>query len=139
MLKWGKADASGLAAWRVIVEEMPELASDAKKFRFNPARDLRQAAFDLNGDRSPELFVSGTIDSFCGSAGCMTFVLGRGADRKWKIVCQTYAHYGVRGGDIRIEGAGESGWRNFVASSRVTWSKSADGSIECEESPAGRQ
>jgi hypothetical protein len=138
-LKWGKADASGLAAWRLVAEEMPDLAAEAKKIRFNPARDLRQASFDLDGDGRSEVFVSATIDSFCGSAGCMTFVLTRRADGKWKVVCQTYAHYGVSGGDIRIGLADVSGWKAFSATSQVTWEKGADGELSCKESQLRRR
>lgn len=138
-LKWGKADASGLAAWRVIAEKMPDLAAEAKKNRFNPARDLRQASYDLDGDGRSEIFVSATIDSFCGSAGCMTFVLAPRAADKWKVVCQTYAHYGVSGGDIRIGLAGGSGWKAFSATSQVTWEKGADGELSCKESQLRRR
>jgi hypothetical protein len=138
-LKWGKADASGIAAWRGVAEEMPDLAAEAKKIRFNSARYLRQASFDLDGDGRSEVFVSATIDSFCGSAGCMTFVLTRRADDKWKVVCQTYAHYGVSGGDIRIGLADGSGWKAFSATSQVTWEKGADGELSCKESQLRRR
>ncbi len=138
VLQWAKADATGRAAWRVVVEEMPELAADAKKFRFDVARNLRQAIFDLDGDGHPEILLSGTIDTFCGSAGCMMFVLTRGSRAKWKIVCETYAHFGSKHGDIRIETAGESGWRNFSATSRVTWRKAEDGAVSCEEQAINR-
>ncbi len=137
-LKWAKADATGRAAWRVVVEEMPELAADAKKFRFDAGRDLRQAIFDLDGDGHPEIFLSGTIDTFCGSAGCMTFVLTRGLSAKWRIVCETYSHFGSRHGDIRIGTAGKSGWRSFSATSRVTWTKAEDGTVSCEEQAINR-
>lgn len=138
-LKWGRADAAGLAAWQVVASETPELAADAKKFRFNPANDLRQLNFDVDGDGRDEIFVSGTIDSFCGSAGCMTFVLKRGEANMWSIVCQTYAHYGSKQGDIRIGPKDESGWRSFAASSQVNWIKQADGDVACEETPLRRR
>ncbi len=138
-LKWGRADSAGLSAWQVVAGEMPELAADAKKFRFNPSRDLRQLNFDLDGDGHDEIFLSGTIDSFCGSAGCMTFVLKRGEGRKWSIVCQTYAHYGSKQGDVRIGPKDESGWRSFAASSQVNWIKQADGDVSCEETPLRRR
>lgn len=138
-LKWGRADAAGLNAWQVVVEEMPELGADAKKYRFNPSRDLRQLNFDLDGDGRPEIFLSGTIDSFCGSAGCMTFVLKRLDANKWKIACQTYAHYGSRQGDIRIGDKDASGWRSFAGVAQVNWVRQADGDIACEETPLGRR
>lgn len=138
-LKWGRADAAGLAAWQVVAGEMPELAADAKKFRFNPSRDLRQLNFDLDGDGRNEIFLSGTIDSFCGSAGCMTFVLQRGEADRWSIVCQTYAHYGSKQGDVRIGAKNRSGWRSFAASSQVNWVKQADGDVTCEETPLRRR
>lgn len=68
----------------------------------------------------------------------MTFVLTRGAGDKWKVVCETYAHYGVSRGDIRIGSADQSGWREFTATSQVKWEKGADGQMSCKESQLRR-
>lgn len=138
-LKWGQADAAGLSAWQVVAGETPELSADAKKYRFNPSRNLRQLNFDLDGDGRPEMFLSGTIDSFCGSAGCMTFVLQKDKANRWKIVCQTYAHYGAPLGDVRIGAANASGWRGFEASTQVNWIRQPDGDVACEETPLRRR
>jgi hypothetical protein len=96
-----------------VVEEMPELAAGAKKNWFDLRRGLRQITVDLNRDGRPEVFISATVDSFCGSAGCMTLVLGRDAEG-WRILCETYAHYGMRSGDARLGPPSAAGWREFT-------------------------
>ena len=135
-LSWQPADAAALRSWEALLRTERDLAADARAARFDAKRGLRMIRTDLDGDGRPETLLSPRLDSWCGSAGCVVFVLRGG-----QVVCQTYAQHGVRGGDIRLLPREAAGWRGFDATRRVRFVVEPDGAVACaeEDRPRPRQ
>lgn len=129
-LRWRGADGAGEAAWRALQAAMPDLAADARAARFRPAHGMRQITVDLDGDGRPEMLLYLDIAGWCGSAGCTTHVLTRGAGSAWRPVCMTSA----RPEDgIRLRPRDGSGWHGIDSTARITFERTAGGIVTCRD------
>ena len=69
---------------------LPYVASD-KRFVIDYEASLSAANFDLNVDGEPEIFVYAELWGYCGSGGCITYVLHDGATG-WRVIGEFPAH-----------------------------------------------
>ncbi|WP_131549698.1 hypothetical protein [Roseococcus sp. SYP-B2431] len=111
------ADREALHAWAGLLRRHPDLARDARRHGFKPARDVAVLRVDLDGDGRNELVLYANLMPYCGSAGCMTRILGR-RRAEWITACETYVEDG-RG--LVLDSSRTAGWRNFRGTYRVTW------------------
>lgn len=77
-------------------------------------RDASYAEVDINGDGVKELFVQMDDISWCGSAGCTTFVYQR-TGRSWKEICRFIGYPPYRLVDIW-----DHGYRRMIGTGRDT-------------------
>jgi hypothetical protein len=115
--RFRRADAEALRAWAVLVKQDDILRQNARRHRFMPQRDLTALQIDLDGDRQPELVLYADLLPYCGSAGCVSYILTR-RNGNWVSACETHVE-----GDAGfiVDTIRTAGWRNLRGTWRITW------------------